>query len=126
VSVRPPADGPAAQPCAALHRSLPEELDGRERRETSPASQLTTAWGDPAVVLRCGVDRPAALTATSEVLEVDGVEWFLEERPAAFVFTTVGRTPYVQVRVPTATPRERAVAPLVDLAGPVEETLPRG
>ena len=126
MAVRPPADGPAAQSCAALHRSLPEELDGRERRETSPASQLTTAWGDPAVVLRCGVDRPPALTATSEVLEVDGVEWFLEERPAAFVFTTVGRTPYVQVRVPAATPRERAVAPLVDLAGPVEETLPRG
>ena len=125
--MRPPADGPAAQSGAALHRSLPEQLDGRERRETDPASQRTTAaWGDPAVVLRCGVDRPAALTATSEVLEVDGVEWFLEERPTAFVFTTVGRTPYVQVRVPAATPRERAVAPLVDLAGPVEETLPRG
>jgi hypothetical protein len=76
------------------------------------------------VVLRCGVARPAGLTATSEVIEVDGVGWFLAERAGAFVFTTVGRTPYVQVRVPAGTPRAEATAPLVDHAGPVADTLP--
>lgn len=110
--------------CGALHDALPDELDGRDGRETSPASDRTAAWGDPAVVLRCGVARPAGLTATSEIIEVDGVGWFLAERADAFVFTTVGRTPYVQVRVPAATPRAEATAPLVDLAAPVADRLP--
>jgi len=105
--------------CARLQDALPDEVDGRERRDTEPASERTAAWGDPPLVLRCGVPRPAGLTPTSEVLEVDGVEWFLTERPRAFVFTTVRRRPYVEVRVPRSTPREQATAPLVDLADAV-------
>jgi hypothetical protein len=112
----PDAPGPG---CARLHEALPDEVDGRDRRDTEPASRRTAAWGDPPLLLRCGVPRPPGLTPTSEVLEVDGVEWFLTERSRAFVFTTVRRTPYVEVRVPGSTPRERATAPLVDLADAV-------
>ena len=98
---------------------LPTELDGRERRDTDPTSSRTAAWGDPAVVLRCGVERPAGLRG-SEVVVVDGVGWVLAEHPGAYVFTTSDLATYVQVRVPRSTPRTAATAPLVDLAAPVE------
>lgn len=77
------------------------------------------------MVLRCGVARPAGLTATSQVLEVDEVEWFLTERPGAYVFTTVGRRTYVELRVPLSTPRDQATAPLVDLAPAIRSAVPR-
>ena len=98
---------------------LPAELDGRGRRDTDPTSPRTAAWGDPAVVLRCGVSRPAGLSG-SEVVEVDGVGWVLAERGRAYVFTTSDLMTYVQVSVPRSTPREAATAPLVDLAAPVK------
>ncbi len=122
LAVDPPSGGGGT--CARLHQRLPDDLDGRDRRGTSPASRRTAAWGDPAVVLRCGVPRPAALTPTSQVLEVEDVAWFLTERPRAYVFTTVGRTAYVELRVPRSTPRDRATAPLVDLAPAIRATLP--
>ena len=118
-----PPDGPR-RGCTALQHDLPSEVDGRSSRDTTPASTRTAAWGSPAVVLRCGVARPAGLTATSELVEVNGVAWFLDERPSAYVFTATGRTAYLQVRVPSPVDRTAATAPLVDLAGPVKRSLP--
>ena len=53
------------------------------------------------------------------------MQWFLTERRRAYVFTTVGRTAYVELRVPRSTPRARATAPLVDLAPAIAAVLPR-
>jgi hypothetical protein len=117
-------DGPAAG-CGRLHDALPGSLDGRDRAGTRPSSTRTAAWGDPPVVLRCGVGRPAGLIATSQVVEVDGVEWFLTEPAPPYVFTTVGRGTYLQVRVPRSVPRSAATAPLVDLAHAVRTALPK-
>ena len=120
----PVPDGPAAG-CGRLHDALPRSLDGRDRADTRPSSTRTAAWGDPPVVLRCGVGRPEGLTATSQVIEVNGVEWFLTEPAPPYVFTTVGRGTYVQVRVPRSVLRSEATAPLVDLATAVRTALPR-
>jgi hypothetical protein len=110
--------------CARLHHALPSEVDGRDDRDVTPKSARTAAWGSPAVVLRCGVPRPAGLTRTSELVEVNGVAWFLDERDSAYVFTTTGRRAYVQVRVPSSVDRSAATAPLVDLAPTVKRALP--
>jgi len=123
VPVRVP-DSPAAG-CARLHDALPKTLGGLDRAGTTPPSIRTAAWGDPPVVLRCGVGRPAGLTATSQVIEVDGVEWFLTEPAPPYVFTTVGRGTYLRVRVPRSVPRSEATAPLVDLAHAVRTALPK-
>jgi hypothetical protein len=120
----PEPDGRAAG-CARLHRELPGELAGRDRRDTTPASDRTAAWGEPAVVLRCGVARPAGLTPTAEVVEVDGVAWFLAEPARAYVFTTAGRRTHVQLRVPRSTPRDQATAPLVGLSPAIRAALRR-
>jgi hypothetical protein len=118
-----PPDGPA-RGCRGLHHALPSEVDGRSSRDTTPSSTRTAAWGSPAVVLSCGVVRPAGLTPTSELVEVNGVAWFLDERPSAYVFTATGRSAYLQVRVPSSVDRTSATSPLVDLAGPVKRSLP--
>ena len=66
VHVTPPTPGAAeAAQCRDLAARLPDTLrpavllDGREpvqhRTAVTPVSDLTAAWGDPAVVLQCGV-----------------------------------------------------------------------
>jgi Protein of unknown function (DUF3515) len=110
--------------CQHLDVLLPSRLDGRRTIPTTPSSRYTAAWGDPAVVMRCGVTRPAGLTRTSEVIEVDRVDWFLVETDDTYVFTTVNRATNVEVSVPTSVPRTEATAPLVGLAPGVRAAIP--
>ena len=119
----PVPDGPGAG-CAALHAGLPSTLAGRDARDVRPASRRTAAWGSPAVTLRCGVQRPAGLRASSQLVVVDGVGWYLPSDDAPYVFTAVDRVTYVEVRVPRGVPRSEATAPLADLAAPLKRALP--
>lgn len=101
VAVTPPAaSATTAQVCAALAAALPATVAGAERRTVTPATGTTAAWGDPPVVLRCGVPRPAAFLPTSLVTTVDDVEWFGEALTAGMLFTATGRTAYVEVAIP--------------------------
>jgi hypothetical protein len=121
----PKPPGNAAVFCGRLHKALPARLDGRPATPVSPKSVLTAAWGDPAVVLRCGVAKPRSLRPTSELIEIDDrVRWFLRETDDAYVFTTFGRVAFVEVRVPKSVPRDRATAPLVDLVVPLVTSVP--
>ena len=123
VPIDPPNAGSApAAACRDLQTLLPDPLDGRPRRDTVPTSTLTAAWGDPAVVLRCGVARPATLTLTSELFQADGVSWFAEQVPGGWRFTATGRQAYVEVTVPGT--QAQASAPLVDLAPAVSNAVP--
>jgi len=108
--------------CRDLQTLLPDPLDGRPSRQTGPLSPLTAAWGDPAVVLRCGVARPAALTLTSQLFQADGVSWFAEQVSGGWRFTATGRKAYVEVTVPGT--QDQASAPLVDLAPAVSNAVP--
>jgi hypothetical protein len=103
---------------------LPERLDDMPAVPVTPRTTYAAAWGEPAIVLRCGVDVPRAFTATSEIIEVNAVAWFLDETDAAYVFTSVGRQALVEVRVPSSVPRQDATAPLVDLARPITRCIP--
>jgi hypothetical protein len=117
VRVEPPTpDRATVALCERLVAALPDHLDDAQRRPATPQSPLTAAWGDPALVLRCGVPRPARLGPTSDVLEVEDVDWFLVESAAGYTFTTAGRAAYVELTVPAEVDRSEATAPLVDLA----------
>ncbi|MCH0565290.1 MULTISPECIES: DUF3515 domain-containing protein [unclassified Streptomyces] len=130
-------DGPAAAVpspgarvsglCRDLDRALPSEVDGRDRRDPEPASALTAGWGDPAIILRCGVPRPASMSSTeADGVEVDGVGWLVEKQDGgAYRFTTTLRTAYVEVTLPAELTAE-GVSPLVDLAPAVRKTVPEG
>ncbi|GAA3114520.1 DUF3515 domain-containing protein [Streptosporangium carneum] len=122
VRVDPPApEGVAAAACKALGERLPRALDGLERVESSPASPYVAVWGEARIALRCGVPRPATMTATEQVPEIDGVAWFNDPvRPA--LFTAVGREAYVEVTISREhTPQDV----LVDLAPPIKAALPQ-
>ncbi len=125
VDVALPTPPPAvAAQCADLLAAVPSQVDGQDRREVSAAGGLVAAWGDPAIVLRCGVDKPAALKRTSLCFAVDGIGWLAthdgrEVDPARPVvtdleFTTIGRSAYVDVVVPSD--YQPQADPLVDLA----------
>lgn len=111
VPVAPHATDPV---CASIVLALPEQLGGLERVTTT--SQATAAWGTQAsaVELRCGVDVPGPTTdACQAIVDSSGtsVDWLVVPDGDAWVFTTYGRSPAVEVRVPPGV----ATAPVVDL-----------
>lgn len=98
----PPAAATAA--CEALAAALPQTLRGEPRLAVTPDTGTTAAWGTPAIVWRCGVPRPTALAPTSQLVAVDGVDWFPELLSEGVRFTTVGRQPATELSVPAAHP----------------------
>ncbi|MER5887336.1 DUF3515 domain-containing protein [Streptomyces sp. NPDC001941] len=113
--------------CRALHAALPKTVAGLERSDPEPDSELTAGWGDAAIVLRCGVPRPERMS-DPQADSVDAgrdVQWLLEKRAGEGPrFTTVLRKAYVEVTLDERFAHD--VAPLVDLAGPVARTVPKG
>lgn len=119
----PPTPPPAvARLCDALRDRLPAKLHGRSRRATTPRSPLVTTWGSPAIMLRCGMPRPAALKPTSELVDINGVSWLPVPPDRPVTFTAVGRLAYVEVTVPSA--YQPAGDVLIELAGPIKSAIP--
>ncbi len=106
-----------------MEQALPDKVDDAERRDTSPRTARTAAWGEPPVILRCGVERPKGLTLTAQLNTVNGIDWLVETRNGGHVFTTVGRAAYIEVVVPAE--HDPQVGPLVDLAPAVQFIPPR-
>ncbi|MDQ6651053.1 MAG: DUF3515 domain-containing protein, partial [Actinomycetota bacterium] len=90
---------------------------GVDRRAVDPASPRSAAWGKRAVVLRCGVDRPAGYRAGVEPVEVDGVAWFQHLAGDVVEWTAVDRPVYVELTVPATYSAQGGF--LVALAGPI-------
>ncbi len=119
----PVSSGDIGALCARMEPALPAKVDDAERRETSPKTDRTAAWGDPAVVLRCGVDRPQALTSTAELTTVNGIDWLVETLDGGHRFTTANRAAYIEIVVPAA--HDPQIGPLVDLAPAMQFIPPR-
>jgi CBS domain-containing protein len=132
VEVAAPATADAASAsCLALHEALPAKVMDGARRKVSTESASTAAWGDPAIVLRCGVERPPSLRVVDpdkvgsepvDSVEVNGVVWAFAKFDGGVRFTTV----YRRVRVEMTVPKKFAepAAPLVDVADAVTRTNP--
>ncbi|MHC3471885.1 DUF3515 domain-containing protein [Streptomyces sp. 7R007] len=113
--------------CRNLDKALPSGVDGQDRRDPTPASALTAGWGNPAIILRCGVARPAEMgDPEADGVEVNGVGWLLQkQKDGSFRFTTTLREAYVEVTIP----EDRTgggMAPLVDLAPAIKKAIPKG
>jgi hypothetical protein len=117
---RPPAA--IASVCGNLRGRLPAKVHGKSRRATSPKSSLVTAWGSPAIVVRCGVPRPTALKPTSQLAVINGVNWLAVPPDRPVTFTAVGRRAYIEVTVPGAYEPPGDV--LIELAGPIKAAVP--
>lgn len=99
----PAAEDGASAGCAEVDALLPEEVAGASRRQTTGGAG-TAAWGDPAILLRCGVDpvvvstQPCVGVPGQDGAEVDWVVLASDETGA--IVRTFGRDPAVEVEVP--------------------------
>ena len=97
----PPVTPEADAACPALMEGLPLELTGEPSRRVQSDSPFAYAWGDPPIVLICGVERPEGFVADSALYQINGVSWFVDDSdPDTTVWTAVDRSVYVEVRVP--------------------------
>ena len=117
----PPVTPEADANCPALMGQLPLELAGEQSRPVDSDSPYAYAWGEPPVVLVCGVERPASLEPTSPLIQISGVNWLVDTSdPDSIVWTAVDRPVYVQVTVSADTDS----APVTALCRVINDTLP--
>jgi Protein of unknown function (DUF3515) len=113
----PPVTPEADKQCPALMSKLPLELAGEQSRRVDSASPFAYAWGDPAVVLICGVDRPAGFVVGTATIQINGVQWYVDTtNPDTTVWTAVDRPVYVEVRLPAEVDSAPVTALTTDLA----------
>lgn len=121
-----PAPDAASPWCAELVAALPDEIgtgdDDLDRRTlTRPAPPGAAAWGDPPVVLRCGLARPAELTPSSRLIDVSGVQFLEIPGLGATSWVVVDRPVYLVLTLPEGS----GSAAVQQVAGAVRTTLPR-
>jgi hypothetical protein len=124
-----PTDDATAEACEALVGSLPDKVGGQSAIERANGDGWAKAWGDPAVVLRCGVAAPGEQPAETTCLDVSGIGWVATQdgepadldTPAAsnetVDFTTITRSIPIQVSVPAK--RAPASDALAELSEPI-------
>ncbi|HVV24731.1 MAG TPA: DUF3515 domain-containing protein [Pseudonocardiaceae bacterium] len=124
-----PVDAPKAgtPQCTALLHALPATLANgstplHRRQLAAPAPPATAAWGaggDP-VVLRCGIERPPELRPTSELLAVDGVQWFQVSADGLTTWYAVDRAVVVALTLPGTV----GTGPIQAVSAAVSSTMP--
>jgi hypothetical protein len=111
--------GPDRTACISLVKALPHRVSDQPARTVTGETEVAAAWGDPAVVLRCGVGTPNGYTRFAACQTANGVDWFvpdeaIQDQDTDVVMTTIGRSPSVEVVVPAED--RPPVAAMVDLA----------
>ncbi len=117
----PAPRGDDAARCRQLVDALPRSLAGQSIR-TVQSTGAVAAWGDPAIVLRCGTSAASGLGPASRCAVLDGVAWYAENLGEDYRFTTIGRASVVEVTVPHTYAPESG--PLLGLATAVKRTDP--
>ena len=121
----PEATPEADELCPALMTDMPLELAGQVSRRVDSDTPFAYAWGDPPTVLVCGVDRPEGFTASSGLIQINGVQWFVDTAdPEVTVWTTVDRPVYVEVQVPSSSDSAGVTALTVPIAEHLERQDP--
>ena len=119
VSVSPgeATDDATVSTCAQVISGLPLTLAGLQLRRTvsNPPTSSVVAWGDPAIVLRCGVAKPKLLTPqlTIQYVGVNGVLILPDAQKDKTVFTVVDRSVYIDLTVPSSY-RQPPLGPIAD------------
>jgi len=117
----PPVTPEADASCPALMQTLPLELTGKQSRQVKSDTPFAYAWGDPPIVLICGVDRPAGYVTGAAAIQINGVQFYVDTTdPDTTVWTTVDRPVYVQISLPSSVDS----APVTALTPQISQALP--
>ncbi len=65
--------------CEAVATGLPDTLAGEERVDIEPDDAPAAAYGDPAIVVRCGVAKPEGFDLAASCESVDGVGYYIPD-----------------------------------------------
>jgi Protein of unknown function (DUF3515) len=120
LDVAVPVDA-GSTPCRSAAAHWPKTVGGQARVPTSSSSAAVRAWGDPAIIARCGL--PAIGPTTDTCLDVSGVDWVAHQLTDGVRFTTYGRSPAIEVLVPSAYKPEPLLLPAF---GPAASAIPQG
>jgi hypothetical protein len=111
--------------CPALLDALPERVSEQSRRPTA-GSRFAAAYGDPPIVIRCGVGKPAGFDRFSTCNRANGIDWFVADLEDVVAdqsldvrMTTIGRSPAIEVELPAA--YRPPVTAMVDLEKTVKQ-----
>jgi hypothetical protein len=115
----PAGAGSAACRSAAAH--WPTTVGGKPLRPTSSSSDAVRAWGDPPIIARCGV--PPIGPTTDQCIDVSGIDWVAHPLTDGVRFTTYGRTPAIEILVPSAYQPEPL---LLSAFGAAASAIPQG
>lgn len=92
-----------ATACAALVKALPDTILGVQAHSQVEGTQVQ--WGDPSLVLTCGVPQSSDVEAWSACSMLEGVQWYInpEQTQSAdsdVTLETLGTDPVVRLDVP--------------------------
>jgi hypothetical protein len=102
VAAPPRPDDTVQTDCVKVFAQLPVQLDGLNPRRTDTDSSFVAAWGNPAIVIRCGVAKSTLLNSpqAAQPVDVDGVIWQPDPQKSQTVYTSIDRAVTVDVTVP--------------------------
>jgi hypothetical protein len=101
VGIDAPAGATAA--CRSVMAALPQSLGDLARRPTLGDASASAAWGDPAVVLRCGLSDPQGLDCSAALTVVDGVSWWQQSAVGSTTYLAVDRSVRIALTMPDGT-----------------------
>ena len=101
----PDLDAEDAAACEAFADALPDTLADEERVDIEPDDAPAAAYGDPAIVVTCGVDSPDGFGPGAQCELVNDVPWYIpseqyDDLDLDLVITSAWHEPRVQVVMP--------------------------
>ena len=120
IDVADPAEAGSAT-CRLVATHWPKTVGGQSRQATSSSSAAVRAWGDPAIIARCGL--PPIGPTTDPCIDVSGIDWVAHRLTDGVRFTTYGRSPALEILVPSAYHPEPLLLPAF---GEAAAAIPQG
>ena len=92
-----------SQYCSAIMDDLPGELlsQGKRKMTQNPVSSLVAAWGDPTIVVKCGVTVPFNAQLETDLLTINEIDWRYEQSESGTRFFSESLRTIVEVDVPS-------------------------
>lgn len=114
-----PAPQAVTAACAKAAAAYPASLGRLARGDLDVTAAAT--YGDPAVVVRCGM--PPLGPTSDECVDISGIDWVVHPLSDGTRLTTYGRSPAIEVLVPSAhSPAPMLVPALHDAAAALPAT----
>ncbi|TQS44260.1 DUF3515 family protein [Cryptosporangium phraense] len=113
--------------CRALLANLPTTLGEHASRPVNPKSAVERAavWGDPAIVLRCGVGKPATTAGSAgQVLTINGVSWLVTEGNKVTWLRALNLSVAIDVRLPAPYNVGQPQSLVGPLSAPITDSVP--